>query len=137
MIGRKRYNNDTAYFVENDKGSPFGARLNDVVNSRFRLIAIAPNEVTFQDVDLGFKHRVTISKSAGGPAGVGPIKGMDPGGINAAPFDPNGGIPVGDIPGIPNNIQRFNQGQAAPSLDSGAAKKPDPEKKDVDDDGDN
>jgi len=138
MIGRKRYNNDTAYFVENDKSSPFGARLNDVVNSRFRLIAIAPNEVTFQDVDLGFKHRVTISKSAGGPAGVGPIKGMDPGGgINAAPFDPNGGIPVGDIPGIPNNIQRFNQGQAAPSLDSGAAKKPDPEKKDVDDDGDN
>ena len=137
MIGRKRYNNDTAYFVQDDKSSPFGARLNDIVNSRFRLIAIAPAEVTFQDVDLGFKHRVVISKSAGNPGGIPGKGGFDPG-INTAPFDPGGGIPMGDIPGIPNNIQRYNPGQSAPSLDSGGQKKP-PEKKDVDDndDGDN
>ena len=49
MIGRKRYNNDTAYFTENEKSTPFGARLNDILNNRFRLIAITPSEVTFQD----------------------------------------------------------------------------------------
>jgi hypothetical protein len=138
MIGRKRYNNDTAYFTENEKATPFGARLNDILNNRFRLIAITPSEVTFQDVDLGFKHRVGITRQPGGGMPGAGGKGDD-GGF-AAPFDP-GGIPAGDIPGIPNNIQRFKPGQMGqpgqPSLDGGQ-KKP-PEKKDVDDtdDGDN
>jgi len=141
MIGRKRYNNDTAYFTDNDKGNPFGARLNDVVNNRFRLISITPSEVTFQDVDLGFKHRVAISKdTSGGTPGINP--GGKPGDNGfASPFDP-GSIPSsiapgGDIPGIPGNVQRFspNQVQSQPAMESAPQKKP-IEKKDVDDAGD-
>ena len=37
MIGRKRYNNDTAYFIEQGNATPIGRRLNDVVAGRFRL----------------------------------------------------------------------------------------------------
>ena len=142
MIGRKRYNNDTAYFTEGDnKGNPFGARLNDVVNNRFRLISITPSEVTLQDVDLGFKHRVAISKQVPGTPGINP--GGKPGDNGfASPFDPGsiptGIAPSGDIPGIPGAVQRFspNSGQGQPSaVDSAPQKKP-IEKKDVDDSGD-
>lgn len=70
MIGRKRYNNDTAYFVEQGSDKPIGRRLNDVVSGRFRLIDISTNEVVFEDVTLGFKHRVALSKTAT-PAGPG------------------------------------------------------------------
>ena len=63
MIARKRYNNDTAYFLENGKTAPFGARLNDVVSGRFRLIDISAGQAVFEDVSLGFKHRVPISKA--------------------------------------------------------------------------
>src|ERR1043166_213738 len=62
MIGRKRFNNDTAYFADNEKAPPYGARLNDVVGGRFRLINISPDEVVFQDVSLPFKWPVPISK---------------------------------------------------------------------------
>jgi len=136
MIGRKRYNNDTAYFTENDKSTPFGARLNDILNNRFRLIAITPAEVTFQDVDLGFKHRVAVTRQVPGSGGA-PGKGGPP--SDFTPFDPgSGNIAPGDIPGIPNNIQRFQPGQpGSPSMMAAPQKMP--EKKDVDDkdDGDN
>lgn len=101
MIGRKRYNNDTAYFIETGKPTPFGARLNDVVAGRFKLIDISSVEVVFEDVTLGFKHRVAITTSPGGPVG--------------APFNPS--QPQGQIPGIPGNIQRYappQQGQRPP-----------------------
>lgn len=136
MIGRKRYNNDTAYFTENDKSTPFGARLNDILNNRFRLISITPTEVMFQDVDLGFKHRVAITRQVPGSGGA-PGKGGSPSDFGNVPFDPGGSISPGEIPGIPNNIQRFQPGQpGAPSM---AAPQKMPEKKDVDDkdDGDN
>jgi hypothetical protein len=140
MIGRKRYNNDTAYFTEGDKATPFGARLNDIVNNRFKLVAISPAEVTFQDVDLGFKHRLTITRSPGGMpgAGVGPGGKPNDGGFST-PFDQGGGnIPTGEIPGIPNNIQRYNPNQSQPiqpSMEAAPQKKP-IEKQDVNDDGD-
>jgi hypothetical protein len=70
MIGRKRYNNDTAYFVEQGSDKPVGRRLNDVISGRFRLIDISTNEVVFEDVTLGFKHRVALSKTAA-PSGPG------------------------------------------------------------------
>jgi hypothetical protein len=139
MIGRKRYNNDTAYFTEGDKATaPFGARLNDIVNNRFRLIAIAPSEVTFQDVDLGFKHRVRITQQpGGGMPGAGGSSGTTPGNGMASPFD-SGAIPAGDIPGIPSNIPRYNPGQpiqpSQPTLMESAPQKKPVEKKDVDDD---
>lgn len=123
MIGRKRYNNDTAYFVDPNKPPPcagcavppFGARLNDIVSGRFRLVDIAASEVIFEDVNLGFRHRVPISRMATGTG--------QPGRGNAdGNFMPNG-----DIPGIPGGVPRYvpPQPKKTPSKDD-----------DVDDNGD-
>jgi hypothetical protein len=125
MIGRKRYNNDTAYFLETDKKPPFGARLNDVVGGRFRLVDIGPTEVVFEDVNLGFRHRVQISKATA-TAGQ-PSRGF-PGDGGFVPFDPS---MQKEIPGIPSNIPRFVPQQPQNTN----TKKPD-KKEDVDDDGD-
>ena len=92
MIGRKRYNNDTAYFLETGKTTPFGARLNDIVGGRFRLIDISSAEVVFEDVNLGFRHRLAIVPS--GSAGS-----TQPGG-GFVPYNPAGGLPLGP-PGLP------------------------------------
>lgn len=137
MIGRKRYNNDTAYFLENGKPTPFTARLNDVVGGRFRLMSISSAEVVFEDTSLGFKHKLPIVKTAtaGGSPATEPggrtnngfpngIPGGEPGFI---PY-PNNNIPQTDIPGIPNNIPRYVPPQ-------NPNKNP-TDKKDVDDDGD-
>ncbi|MEO7539040.1 MAG: IPT/TIG domain-containing protein [Pyrinomonadaceae bacterium] len=104
MIGRKRNNNDTAYFTETGKTSPYGARLNDVLAGRFRLIDISPAQVVLEDVNLGFKHRLAISRAAGATAqtGRGNPAPQDNGFV---PFDPST-IPQ-NIPGIPNNIPRY------------------------------
>lgn len=103
MIGRKRYNNDTAYFTETGKPNPFAARLNDIVSSRFRLIDISPTEVVLEDTSLGFRHRVPISKTVQ-QSGPIPPTGMNPGGV--MPFDPATMVQPGGarrIPGIPPN----------------------------------
>lgn len=133
MIGRKRYNNDTAYFIEGSKPTPFGARLNDVVGGRFRLISITPQQVIFEDVSLGFKHPLTIERSAGGSTGSSPSapgsrgnQGFPGGDPSFQPFNPNT-IPQ-DIPGIPNNIPRY----VPPNPNTN---RPPTDKKDVDDDG--
>lgn len=120
MIGRKRYNNDTAYFIDTGQKDPYGARLNDVVNGRFRLIDISPAEVVLEDVNLGFRHRVAITKDAG------QARGGQPGGFPAFPQG-------NQIPGIPNNVQRYvpPQGQPQPKKEQ----KPD-QKADVDDNDD-
>ncbi len=101
MIARKRANNDTAYFQEQGKPAPFGARLNDVVAGRFRIASISSSEVVLEDVSLGFRHRLALYR---------PAPGQATGGYN--PYNPNlpsgYGIPVqsGEIPGIPNNLPR-------------------------------
>lgn len=64
MIGRKRYNNDTAYFTEAGSDKPIGRRLNDVVGGRFRLVDISSSEVVFEDINLGFRHKVSLSTTA-------------------------------------------------------------------------
>jgi len=107
MIGRKRYNNDTAYFTEQGKPTPFGARLNDVVGGRFRLINIAPGEVTFEDTTLGFKHRVPVAKGAGPGGGSGPVFGQPTRGgqrdnVYTPAYDPSA-----NIPGVPQNVPRY------------------------------
>lgn len=117
MIGRKRYNNDTAYFMGGPSGEPFGARLNDVVGGQFRLIDISATEVVFEDVNLGFKHRVAITKTPIGTSGSG-----NP----TFPFNP-GNIPQGSIPGIPDNIPRYVPPAANRPV------KPGDKKEDVDD----
>lgn len=128
MIGRKRFNNDTAYFLENGKTTPFGARLNDVVGGTFRLVNMTPDEVTFVDVNLGFKHKVALTKSSGsgssGPSAPIINNGFSPGGM---PVVPNGGPDC--VPGIPCNIPR--SGMPNPPQPGRT-----PNKKDVDDNDD-
>lgn len=99
LIARQHYNNDTAYFQ--DKGrtnqEPFTARLNDVVKGRFRVISISSKEVEFEDVRLGFKHRLELLRPGGGSgtsAGGG-------GNFNQPARD----NPTTNIPGIPSNIR--------------------------------
>lgn len=128
LIARKRYNNDTAYFLEANKPAPFSARLNDVVGGRFRLINISATEVVFEDTSLGFKHRLPIVRpAAGGTTGTQPSSPSTPG------FPSSPGFPTiipQDIPGIPNNIPRYIP-PTSPNRNP-----INPDKQDVDDDGD-
>ena len=140
MIGRKRYNNDTAYFMEKGSTTPIARRLNDVVENRFKIINISAGEVIFEDTSLGFKHHVPLTASAAGGGSSSPSAPM------GQPARPDSGFPgftqpvtgpPGEIPGIPSNIQRYvppQPGQAQPGQQQ---RPPNPPKKDVDDDGDN
>jgi len=127
MIGRKRYNNDTAYFTETNKPTPYGARLNDVIGGRFRLVDISPVEVVFEDTTLGFRHRIAITKTVGAPAGA-----PGPGRLQPEGFQPYNPGAVNEIPGFPNNIPRYVQ---PPQPQKPTPRKPN-NKDDVDDDGD-
>lgn len=127
MIGRKRYNNDTAYLAENEKAAPFGARLNDVVGGRFRLIDISPAQVIFEDVNLGFKHRVPISKGIL-VGSMPPGRGSDLSEPPSVTYPP-GFIPQQRIPGIPDNVRQISPEQKQEQ------QKKEAEKADVDDDG--
>ncbi len=103
MIGRMRYNNDTAYFLEQGNPNPIGRRLNDVVAGRFRLVDISPSEVVFEDVNLGFRHPVTLNKT---PTATGPGGRLQ----NESGFAPTGpgGRPI-TVPGAPGGIPGFIQ----------------------------
>lgn len=110
MIARKRYNNDTGYFLEQGKQTPLGARLNDVVGGRFRLVSISANEAVFEDVSLGFSHRVPLFRPAPGQTAGNPGRQGNP--ANQG-FPPDGSVynptipPGQSIPGIPDNIPRY------------------------------
>jgi hypothetical protein len=128
MIGRKRYNNDTAYFMETGKDKPFGARLNDIVGGRFRLIDISSAEVVLQDVDLGFKHPIQLTRTAPTTGATGqPTRGTPGVPPGFPPFNPST-MPPGSIPGIPANVQ--------PYIQPTPRRTPAEKKEDVDDDGD-
>lgn len=138
MIARRHANNDTAYFMEQGRPTPSGARLNDVVANRFRLVSISLDEVVLEDVNLGFRHRLPLFKPAPGTSSSpSPIRG-GPGGYQ--PYSPNvpsfDGVPAGSIPGIPDNIPRY-----VPPANTNANRpvrppRPVDDKKDVDDDED-
>jgi hypothetical protein len=131
MIGRKRFNNDTAYFTENEKAPPYGARLNDVLAGRFRLVDMSPAEVQLEDTTLGFKYRIPISK--GILAGSAPPgRGTDPNTPGIPNYSP-GSLPSSDIPGIPNNIRQYNPNMTD---DERRKQKEQMQKADVDDEGD-
>ncbi len=112
MIARKLSNNDMAYFEEPGKETPFGARLNDVVLTRFRLRSISAEEVIFEDTTLGFRHKLPLTRPTAGqtassigspnPRGGGnfPITTQPPIGIQQ-PTNPC-------VPGIPCDLQRYN-----------------------------
>ncbi|MGH9821587.1 MAG: hypothetical protein ACRD43_15615, partial [Pyrinomonadaceae bacterium] len=106
MIARKRYNNDTAYFMEPGKQLPTAARLNDVVAGRFRLMSISAKETLLVDVNLGFSHRLplvtTPSVSSGSPIGGNPsFPGGFPAGTMPPTYYPPRGMPA-------NNMQPGN-----------------------------
>jgi hypothetical protein len=123
MISRARHNNDTAYLTQQGQpDKPFGVRLNDVVQGRFRVIDISSAEVVLQDTELGFKHRVQLSRVGQGGGGGGAPSGFpQPAPNGFQQFIP--GVTGPCVPGIPCNPQ-----QAQPKGT------PDPNKKDVDDD---
>ena len=121
MISRARHNNDTAYLTQTGQADkPFGVRLNDVVQGRFRVIDISAAEVVFQDTELGFKHRVQLSRVAQGGASSGFPNNGAPNGTFQQVIP---GVTGPCVPGIPCNPQ-----QPRPT--------PDPNKKDVDDEDD-
>lgn len=136
MIARKRSNNDTAYFMEQGRQTPISARLTDVVGGRFRLISISAEETVFEDVNLGFKHRLDLYRPPPGTATstLPPRRGGFQGGETYVPMSPNPNVqiqPGQSIPGIPDNIPRYippnaNVNRLAPQ----------PKKEDEDDDGD-
>lgn len=108
MIARKRYNNDTAYFIEEGKPNepPKGARLNDVVAGRFRVVSISAKEVVFEDVNLGFRHKLALYDPPPGQSSPARVN-VPP--VNYQPYTPpNYQVPQVNPPGIPANIQPYN-----------------------------
>ena len=111
MIARKRNNNDTAYFMEAGRQTPVSARLNDILGGRFRLVSISAEQTIFEDVNLGFKHPLSLYRPAPGTAVTTPPRGGFPVGDGFQQFTPpvtNYQVPPGQsIPGIPDNIPRY------------------------------
>ncbi|QQS40798.1 MAG: hypothetical protein IPM63_15730 [Acidobacteriota bacterium] len=97
LIARQHYNNDTAYFQDRGRTNqdPFTARLNDVVKGRFRVISISSRAVEFEDVRLGFKHRLELLRPDGG-SGT-----STSGGFNQPARD----VPSPNPAGFPPNIR--------------------------------
>ena len=119
MIARKHYNNDVAYFQEENAApdkAPKGARLNDVVGDRFRVISISAKEVVLEDVSLGFRHKLALynpppgqSRPSGGNFPSRPQNNYQ----QYVPPQPQQYVQPQypaqqEIPGIPNNIPRYN-----------------------------
>jgi hypothetical protein len=131
MIARRSGNNDTAYLQEQGKPTPFGARLNDVVGGRFRVISISASEILVEDTMLGFRHRVPLTRADSGQTGNPNQRGSQPPGFppnsNFQPYN-NPSTQPQEIPGIPSNIPRYVPPQPQQS--------PPPQKKDDDEDDD-
>jgi hypothetical protein len=135
MIARTRSNNDTAYFKEAGKEIPIGARLNDIIEGRFRLLSISEKETLLEDINLGFKHRVPLFTPPAGTATSTSVPGR-PGFPTResretyVPYNPPPPASTNSrIPGIPDNIPRY-----VPPSNSN--RMPANTKKDVDDDED-
>ena len=120
MIARKGFNNDTAYFQEQNKPTPFGARLNDVVAGRFRVFSISANEIILEDVSQCFRHKLPLYRPSPGQTAATTTTNAPPGRRGGTPQGMPQGIPSDgtfvpnnptiiqqDIPGIPNNIPRY------------------------------
>ena len=94
--------------MEQGRQTPMSARLSDVVGGRFRLMSISAEETVFEDVSLGFRHRVPLWRPAPGTASTsGPSR---PGSETYVPYNPGSNFqvqPGQSIPGIPDNIPRY------------------------------
>ncbi len=142
MIARKHGNNDTAYFLEeNSTKEPTGARLNSIVSERFRVVSISAKEVVLEDTSLGFRHKLALYVPPPGQSQPSRNNNFPTGGTYIPYTQPNiqqqipQQIPQQDIPGIPNNIPRYNQTPNNPANRQQQQQKPDDDDDD-DDDGD-
>lgn len=142
MIARKHYNNDVAYFQEENAApdkTPKGARLNDVVGDRFRVVSISAKEVVLEDVSLGFRHKLALYNP---PPGQGrPTRNNFPT-TNYQQYTPpqtyvQPQLPSQqqEIPGIPSNIPRYNP-TPNPNTNQQRPTNRQPKKDDDDDDDD-
>lgn len=127
-IGAKlsqRGNNNTAYFREQGRNTEFGARLNDTVNGRFRIISISKENVVLEDTSLGFRHRLPFYRPQPGQSASVNAPSINSPTINSPNNFPNKEFnqynpnqpaypPQGDIPGIPGNVQRYTVPQPPP-----------------------
>ena len=132
MIARKRYNNDTAYFMEQGKQTPTAVRLNDVVGGRFRLVNVDAERVVVEDVNLGRRHEVKLDRTvqaSTGPAGRPGQRFPTPGGFQ--PYNP-GDMPVA-APGIPPNVPIYRPPQRPGAANSNSNTKPDVDDEDDED----
>lgn len=128
MIGRKRANNDTAYFQEQGKipaQAPYSARLNDIVNGRFRLVSISVNETVLEDVNLGFRYKLALYRPAPGQNASADNPNSNPNNLRPRNNQFNQQldqqtvpqpmyVPPQGIPGIPSNIPQYNPQQPPP-----------------------
>lgn len=107
MIARKHGNNDTAYFIEQNRVNlpgvvPSGARLNDVISGRFRLVSIASAEVIVEDVNLGFRHKLPLFRPPPGTTSAGGGSGFPSSGTGFSPsFPSNSSFPSAGFPVVP------------------------------------
>lgn len=141
MIARRHYNNDVAYFQEENAApdkSPKGARLNDVVGDRFRVVSISAKEVVLEDVSLGFRHKLALydpPPGQGRPSGNNfpqrPQTNYQPYTPPQVYVQPQLPSQQQEIPGIPNNIPRYN-----PNTNQQQNPASRPSQKNDDDDGD-
>lgn len=122
IVARKRNNNDTAYIKEQGKPDVSSARLNDVIENRFRLVSIAQRELIVEDTSLGFRHRVPLVSDSADTGSSNPSDRLNRGGGTfntqqtcppncTQPSYPNPSDPSTfnqqTIPGIPNDIPRY------------------------------
>jgi hypothetical protein len=131
MISRKFANNDTAYFMEKSKlntpgATPTGKRLNDLLAGRFRLISITEKEAQFEDVNLGFKHKMPILRQSSGGSTSSP---------SGFPNFPNSGRPPNST-GFPNGFPGFPNVTTPQQPRPNNANRPERKNRDDDDDDD-
>ena len=108
--------------------NPISARLNDVVAGRFRLKSISSEEVVFEDVNLGFRHKLAFYRPAPGEnSSLSSGRSGSGGAYN--PYNPNNrnptinrnnpaikGNPINGNDPTSNNNPTINQPQSIPGI---------------------
>ncbi|MCA1589490.1 MAG: hypothetical protein LC734_03690 [Acidobacteria bacterium] len=146
MLGRTGGNNTTAYFQEEGKQTPTSARLNDIVSGRFRVISVSAEEVVLEDVNLSFKHKLQLYRpppgtvvSTPGSNFPQPSREGFPRSGTYVPYNPanpmDGTMPM-SIPGIPDNIPRYQPPPSSNMNMNSNMNVPRPRPRDEDDDDD-
>lgn len=113
LIGDKRYKDDVA--LMRDKNNPkdlFSIKLNETINpdkeNRFKIVSISEREVVVVDKTLKIKHTLPYTTATPGTTqGAGAGQGND----TRFPQMNQRGVPQGSIPGIPDNIPRYQPPQ--------------------------